>query len=207
MIKKDYTNLFRLTPKEEGDVEELTETPGTVLKQERIRQGLTLDDVAEATTISVRSLRALEENDRDSLPAQAFVRGFIIIYSNHLRLDPENLLEKHRQQEEESNSSENEINAHAIIKLNPVAGNYWFSPFQMLLLLISIIMLTSFMYWGYTHFFTYNNESSTMMDVVSEMEDHPKEAVTSPTESLSHQENSASKTGLINGESKEAPNN
>jgi cytoskeleton protein RodZ len=65
---------------------------GEVLRQERLRQGLTLDDIALRTKISVRSLEAIEADGFDRLPGVVFVRNFVRLYAIDLGLDPEELV-------------------------------------------------------------------------------------------------------------------
>lgn len=60
---------------------------GERLQREREMRGITLDEIAEATKIGTRSLRALEEQDFDKLPGGIFNKGFVRAYSRYLGLD------------------------------------------------------------------------------------------------------------------------
>jgi cytoskeletal protein RodZ len=62
---------------------------GDGLKREREKKKITLDQVAVATKISVRMLRALEEEKFDQLPGGIFNKGFVRAYARHLGLDAE----------------------------------------------------------------------------------------------------------------------
>lgn len=53
------------------------ESLGTFLKRGREEAGLTLEDLATKTCIRRESLEALEKEDLESLPPDAFVRGFV----------------------------------------------------------------------------------------------------------------------------------
>ena len=66
--------------------------PGQELRATRERLGLSLQDVALATKINARILKALEEGDRDALPAKSFARGFIRSYAAYLKIDAEPIL-------------------------------------------------------------------------------------------------------------------
>ena len=68
------------------------ETMGQYLQRARIEQEKTLDSVAEATCIHIATIKALEEDDYDKLPAEVFVRGFIKIYATLLHLDTDKAL-------------------------------------------------------------------------------------------------------------------
>ncbi len=61
---------------------------GDELRRERLVREVTLEEISEATKISVRLLSALERSDLVKLPAPVFTRGFIRAYCLHLGLDP-----------------------------------------------------------------------------------------------------------------------
>ncbi len=57
---------------------------GEILKTAREQQGISLDDVAEATKIRTKYLRALEEENFDTLPGDVYARGFATAYLKYL---------------------------------------------------------------------------------------------------------------------------
>lgn len=61
---------------------------GALLKEARERQGLPLEGIAHSLRIPLKTLRALEEEDFTSLPADVYVRGFLKQYAAVLGLDP-----------------------------------------------------------------------------------------------------------------------
>jgi len=62
---------------------------GAQLKQEREKQGLTLEQISLSTKIGTRMLRALEEEHFDQLPGGIFNKGFIRAYARCLHMDEE----------------------------------------------------------------------------------------------------------------------
>ena len=62
---------------------------GERLQREREMRGITLDEIATATKISARSLRALEEEDFSKLPGGIFNKGFVRAYAHYLGIDEE----------------------------------------------------------------------------------------------------------------------
>jgi cytoskeleton protein RodZ len=62
---------------------------GERLQREREMRGITLEEIAEATKIGTRSLRALEQQDFDKLPGGIFNKGFVRAYARYLGLDEE----------------------------------------------------------------------------------------------------------------------
>jgi cytoskeleton protein RodZ len=60
---------------------------GNSLKEARLRQGRTFVDLAQATKIRSRYLRALEEEQFALIPAPTYVRGFLRTYAEELGLE------------------------------------------------------------------------------------------------------------------------
>src|SRR5687768_12093764 len=71
---------------------------GATLRRARTRKGLTLDQLARATKISVPALDALENNDFDRLPATIYTRGFLRVYAREVGLDPEETVDDYLEQ-------------------------------------------------------------------------------------------------------------
>ncbi len=64
-------------------------TFGQRIKREREMRGVSLDEIAQATKIGTRSLRALEDEDFDRLPGGIFNKGFVRAYARFLGMDEE----------------------------------------------------------------------------------------------------------------------
>jgi cytoskeleton protein RodZ len=62
---------------------------GDRLRREREMRGISLDDIAAATKIGTRLLRALEEEHFDSLPGGIFNKGYVRAYAKYVGLDEE----------------------------------------------------------------------------------------------------------------------
>jgi hypothetical protein len=60
---------------------------GESLREARTRRGFTAADVHKAIRIRERYLTALEEERWDMLPGEAYTKGFLRTYSDHLGLD------------------------------------------------------------------------------------------------------------------------
>jgi cytoskeleton protein RodZ len=60
---------------------------GDNLRRERELRGVSLREVADATKISIRFLRALEEDRVDLLPGGLFPKAFVRQYARHIGLD------------------------------------------------------------------------------------------------------------------------
>lgn len=74
---------------------ENNDTIGAILIHERQRRELSLDEVHDATKITVHNLAALEEDRFDHFPNRVYARAFLRDYANFLGLDSGELLERY----------------------------------------------------------------------------------------------------------------
>jgi flagellar biosynthesis protein FlhG len=70
-----------------------TEFTGALLRQLREARGIDLHAISQRTKITVGHLRAIEDESLKSMPAQVYVRGFLVEYARFLRLDVARVLE------------------------------------------------------------------------------------------------------------------
>ena len=66
---------------------------GTYLRQQREQRSLSLDEISQATFVSLSVLEALESGATDNLPEMVYVRGFIRRYCDQLGLENKILLD------------------------------------------------------------------------------------------------------------------
>jgi len=67
-------------------------TAGQILKENRLKRQIGLDEVARETKIRKRYLADLEKDDYQSLPSLATIKGFIRNYAQFLGLEPEKVV-------------------------------------------------------------------------------------------------------------------
>lgn len=77
-----------------GEGEERKRTVGELLRAERARKKLSLDEVSLKTKISKRLIKCIEENRFSELPSPVSLKGFLKIYSEFLGLDPDPLMKE-----------------------------------------------------------------------------------------------------------------
>lgn len=77
-------------------------TLGEELRRRREAAGIDLNEIAAATCIGVRFLRAIEENDFKALPGGLFTRSFIRAYAHHVGMDENAAIRLYFQQTGES---------------------------------------------------------------------------------------------------------
>lgn len=71
---------------------------GARLKEARLEKGLSLDSLQETTKIQKRYLIAIEEGNFHILPGKFYARAFIKEYANAVGLDPNELMEEHKEE-------------------------------------------------------------------------------------------------------------
>ncbi|MDX9731915.1 MAG: helix-turn-helix transcriptional regulator [Bdellovibrionales bacterium] len=65
---------------------------GQILKENRERKGITLNEVSLSTKITVKTLIAIESGDPLTLPPKTFLRGFVRSYAVFLGIDADEIL-------------------------------------------------------------------------------------------------------------------
>jgi len=80
-------------PDLERRIENAEEFSGSLLREVREYRGVELQDVAEHTRISISYLRAIEEEDTASLPARAYLKGYIGQYAAEIDLEPHRVVQ------------------------------------------------------------------------------------------------------------------
>ncbi|MCC6808287.1 MAG: helix-turn-helix domain-containing protein [Deltaproteobacteria bacterium] len=73
------------------------EFSGGVLMRLRESKGISLEQIAQRTKISMTHLRAIEANQYDKLPARVYVRGFVSQYARFLSLPQDRVCESYLQ--------------------------------------------------------------------------------------------------------------
>ncbi len=89
---------------------------GNILRAAREESGLSLKDIEKETSIRAQYIEAIEKGERDILPSEVYVKGFIRNYATFLKLDADALV---RQYNEELHGVTEEKADTAI----PVAGS------------------------------------------------------------------------------------
>ncbi|MDD4260829.1 MAG: helix-turn-helix domain-containing protein, partial [Syntrophaceticus schinkii] len=78
---------------------------GEILRTERESRGLSLIDVEEETKIRAKYLQALEEENYDEIPGEAYCMRFLRNYARFLEIDPEPLIYQYRCQAKKADQS------------------------------------------------------------------------------------------------------
>ena len=94
---------------------------GEVLRKERERRNLTIQDIEQSTSIRSLYIECIENGDYDKLPGDVYTKGFIRSYADFLKLNADELTAQFNMErnpvvatgtiEENSGSEGNEITA------------------------------------------------------------------------------------------------
>lgn len=74
------------------------ETPGKFLKETREEKGKSLEDLSKLLKIRYDYLKAIEDEDYQSLPGDVFIKGYIRIYAKELDVDSDYALGLYKKQ-------------------------------------------------------------------------------------------------------------
>lgn len=77
-------------------------TVGELLKKTRESKGLSLQQVEDETNMRWKYIEALEEGNYEVIPGSAYVRGFLRNYSAFLGLEPEEMLEQYKLEQQKT---------------------------------------------------------------------------------------------------------
>ncbi|HEX9777557.1 MAG TPA: helix-turn-helix domain-containing protein [Geopsychrobacteraceae bacterium] len=72
------------------------QSPGEYLRRQRQIKGLSLQDVAARTKITLSCLQALENGQYERLPAETYLKGFLVSYAEALGVPASGVLELYR---------------------------------------------------------------------------------------------------------------
>lgn len=110
---------------------------GEKLKKAREKMGLSFNEIQDAIKIRSKYLEALENDDFDVIPGEAYVRAFIKSYGNHLGLNGDELLEEYRILKEE----EEKILLEEDEEENNKGGHELFQNKTLISIIIAVIIL------------------------------------------------------------------
>lgn len=84
-------------------------TLGEELRHKREQQGVSLAEIAEATRIGTRFLKAIETNNFSILPGGIFTRSFIRAYAKHVGMNEDEAIAQYQQQIAETSAEQQDI--------------------------------------------------------------------------------------------------
>jgi cytoskeletal protein RodZ len=70
------------------------ETAGDILRKERVTKRISLETIAKDLKLNIKYIRALEENNYENLPADPYIRVYLLSMAKYLMLDSEEILQR-----------------------------------------------------------------------------------------------------------------
>lgn len=130
-----------------------SETIGAYLRALRVMDKISLEEVSESTGISTSVISALENEDREQLPAEVYIKAFYKKYAEYLGLDPEEVMGKYEQQTgKDQKKSGRKADFSTVVTLKGHEESLIVGVFRKLFLPIVILGLGLLLYWVYrTH--------------------------------------------------------
>jgi cytoskeletal protein RodZ len=120
------------------------ESFGGWLRQQREVRQIELREIADRTKISVRYLRAMEQDRFDLLPGSIFAKGFLREYAKYLGLDPDEAVNFYL-----STRLEDEPEEEDVVPEQPAIPRVWSRGLALALLAIVLLAVASFFLFSY----------------------------------------------------------
>ena len=140
-------------------------TVGSILKKARIKQGFSLEDIADSLNFEIKYLVMIEEDDFENFSAPVFIKGYIRTYALKLGLESERILDKYLEQVE-SDEPPDLISTEKILSLSTYS-NFNLKYYLLFLGILSIILIIFYLYSSYRgkSINSIEENSSSMMEL------------------------------------------
>ncbi len=133
-----------------GENPTANESFGEYLLRERQLRNISLEEISQRTRISLRVLRALEEERWEELPADVYIRGFLRTYSRYLGLDENEVLVRYEDQRPGVAAPSKDLFS-PIGRPRPRRRRLW-----LLLVVLGFALLALYWFWGRHLFLGYD---------------------------------------------------
>ena len=128
------------------------ETAGAYLRNKRMSRNIALEEVSGATGISVAVLQALENEDREQLPAEVYVKAFYKKYAEFLGVEPEKIQAKYQQQPRKQKKAGRGYDFSTVVTLKDQEENLFLDILRRVFLPVAIFILGILLYWIYRNY-------------------------------------------------------
>ncbi len=134
-------------------------TAGTIIKKERERQNLSLEDISAGTKIQKHYLEALENDEYEKFPSAVYAKGFLQNYARYLKIDPGKVLALFRRSVDDNSKAEVRYSKRSIKDVK-------FTVTPSVIIITSIILLVVSTL-GYLFYQFYNFQKPPMLEIHS----------------------------------------
>jgi cytoskeletal protein RodZ len=122
---------------------------GEMLRAQREKKGITLEQAASDTRIREKFLKGLEDSDYQTLPGTVYTKGFLRNYAEYLELPTEELVVQFHQERDQPDAP------RTFKPLNPIARrSLIFTPAVLVpvVVLAGIVLFVSYLYYQFVSF-------------------------------------------------------
>jgi len=130
---------------------------GEILREQREQGNIKLEEANQATKIPTYTLVAMEDDDFDALPPEAFAQGFYTIYAKFLGLNVQHVIEQYQLQKQQYAQDKKDNNSTVPTKVDkqiksmatrPSVGPGTILGFILVLLVIVGALISWFVAWN-----------------------------------------------------------
>lgn len=162
-----------------------TASIGEILREKRESKGLTVEQVHEATKITVENITALEENRFDAFPNKVYARAFLRDYSNFLGLDSSALLARYEDEWQSATEVETSPAAPAKTRWAALLG-----------VLLAVVVVCGAIWGGYSWWSSVNERPKPSSSRTVNLPEERKPVSTSKTTSPTSKTTSSPSSGV-----------
>ncbi len=146
-----------------------SETLGSLLRHKRMGRNITLEEVSATTGISTKILQALENENRDELPAEVYIKAFYKKYAQNLDVDVEEIEARYQQKSQSLEKSGQTSNFNTVITIKGQEESLLAEILRRLLLPLIIIVSGVLIYWVYKNYLVSFNPFGFLQEYLSEV--------------------------------------
>ena len=123
---------------------------GVFLRKERMKRNIGLQDISEATGISLGVLEALEAENREKLPAEIYIKAFYRKYADFLDLSVDEVMGSSREQENTKQAKQDDrFHFQTIVELKSPGEGSYDDSIRLLLVAVLVVCFGLLIYWAY----------------------------------------------------------
>lgn len=121
---------------------------GDVLRKTREAKGLSLQQVEDETNMRWKYIEALEEENYEVIPGQAYVKGFLRNYSAFLGLNPEEILELYKEYYEKPVIVERPEEVRSAKRIDRKKTKQKQTRFILIIVALAVLLGSGWMVWA-----------------------------------------------------------
>ena len=122
---------------------------GEMLRAQREKKGITLEQAASDTRIREKFLKALEDSDYQTLPGTVYTKGFLRNYAEYLELDTEEMVVQFHQERDQPDVPRSFKPMSPIMRRSLIFTPAVFVP---VIVLAGIVLFVSYLYYQFVSF-------------------------------------------------------